>query len=205
MVRSALSLLLVATLSSAGLLACSGAASTDFFDPVTDEASLTKTDPRTDGTKTKSPTASTKTDDPGDSTDDGVDEEDDTPHELPSPNGCPSEVESNDDEGHATTFETCINGVVDDAADTDFLRVVAPEGASVLHVRHEQSGKLVYRVSAEGRLPLPLPLPGDDVFSEEDATIKIEGGRAYLIRVNLPATWTGKKAARSYQIAVDFK
>lgn len=185
------------------LPACSGATPNDFFDPVADDSSLTVP---TDGeTGPRAPDKSNGEGDDGAGRDPSLDDaeeklDEDGPHDLPTPNACATEAEPNQTDASATKFAGCINGVLDDGSDVDVLMVSAPPGTSRMHIRHEDSDKISYRVSDTG---FPDTFPFVVAFSNEDGQIDVVPGRSYRIRLSVP--WGGKKDARSYVVTVDFE
>jgi hypothetical protein len=181
------------------ITACSGAENEDLFDPaVTDQKPV---DPAaaTGGSSTTPPPA----DQGGGATASGSSSTGSTPGapgssdpgtaggstktDPPPPAAtCAKEIEPNGTLQNATSFTACISGELG-SREHDFSEIVAPKTAKEIVIKHEESGKVSYRIYVDGvSLPLytqQLPssmtvMPGAtyafEAIGAESATWKLE-------------------------------
>jgi len=71
---------------------------------------------------------------------------------------CVKEIEPNGTLEKATSFTACIAGTIEASRASDFSEIVAPKTAKEILIKHEESGRVSYRVYVNG-LSLPLYMP----------------------------------------------
>jgi hypothetical protein len=104
----------------------------------------------------------------------------------------------------ATTFSSCVTGMLEGDHGNSFVRIVAPDAARAMVISHEESAQILYRVAAEtDQLGLTLPLTFDATFTDGDQQIRVDPGTAYLFRLTAMNS-DGNNDPRSFQINVQF-
>jgi hypothetical protein len=164
-----------------GLLACSGASSTDVDGPVAGGAASTEVvssgterpkeagKPSTEAADPDAPPSKPPvTEDPVDRTQE-----------------CATEVEGNDTAAKATKFSSCIAGVLKSAHDEDYVTFTAPDDAERMTISHQETnGRVVYNVfrkSPAGDVPIPA-----GTFTEDAPPIRLIAGATYYVRMSAP-------------------
>lgn len=202
--RGSLSLLLVSGALSGAVFACSGSSATEIPEPVTDR-SATEPSVSTPSTEAESAPPPSNDSNPGASpSPPAAPAAPAAPPAAPSPPpapACLTEIEPNDDADRATIFTSCISGKLATDKDTDVFRITAPANASSMVVDHaEPNGKVLYRVSRDGG----VPILGTTVFTDGAAKIGVSPGATYVFRLSA-ANGGAKNAARPYELRVTFE
>jgi hypothetical protein len=182
-VRARLSRL--ALIFAPALAACAGSGNDDLFaESGTSEGNDTSgTDPlppaetpAKPGTKTSPPA----TNDPG------------TPQ--PDVAKCTAEIEKNDDEQHATPFETSFCGKIGGFTDTDWASFEVPKDANGVHVSTStKGGRATFRYYVQG-----------EIIATNVQELQAIPGEKYLVQVRLDNKG-GSTGPVSYQLDVSFK
>lgn len=177
--------------------ACTGAASSELFDPATEQAS---TEPgagaetgngANGGSGAAEPSSSSSSS--GGPSGGGGDKDAGAP--PPPPPECLDEKEPNDAFNKANTFTSCITGKVK-GRDVDYVQIVAPKNAAELAIDHSESGgKVAYRVFVDG---VPYPAFTNDAPDALPAT----PGATYTVQIQ-PAG--GTAGDRTWKLEVSFQ
>lgn len=179
------------------LTACTGAAPTELFDPVTRDTGGASPiggddDPRDAGARARADggAPASGAEDPAGG-DEGRAPDASAP---PSPPACAAEIEPNDDAEDATPFTRCVRGTVR-GRDVDFVEITAPADATGIEIAHsETGGKVAYRVYING---MPFPSFSGDapdfIPAVTSATYRFEIERS-----------GGGGATRAYELEVTF-
>lgn len=190
--------------------ACTGAASSELFDPVSDERSPTEpsspgADPgssssgSSSGGATSSSSSSSSSSSGGSSsgsTSSGGTQKDAGPPPPPPPPACQSESEPNDSMQNADVFKSCVTGVIK-GRDIDYLSTVAPATAKQIGIVHnETGGKIAYRVFVNG---VPYPAFTD----EPPASIPAVPNATYVFQ--LQPSGQSTTGDRTYELEVSFQ
>lgn len=199
--RGSLSLLLVSGALAGAVFACSGSSATEIPEPVTDRGA---TEPSVSTPSTEAESAPPPSNDPNLGESPSPPAAPAAPPAAPSPPpapACLTEVEPNDAPDRATIFTSCISGKLATDKDTDVFRITAPANASSMVVDHaEPNGKVLYRVSRDGG----VPILGTTVFTDGAAKIGVSPGATYVFRLSA-ANGGAKNAARPYELRVTFE
>lgn len=180
----------------AGLLACSGAASTDVDSPGVGTADMT-TPTVTDGAEPPAGTSSTvdATEPPKTEATPPPAKSDDQAHD------CATEEEGNDSLSDATALSSCMGGDLQDGDDDDFVTFDVPADASGLKITHEEKGGRVnYTVFIKalyGAVTIPVA-----AFTDDTPEIQAFPGTTYYVRMSAPDR---KVKARHWQLNVSFE
>jgi hypothetical protein len=169
--------------SLAVLVACSGASSSDLFDPVGSETSGTETAPGSTTTPVGNGSTPPPPPDPG------------MPPAPPKPE-CKAEVETNDEIKHANPFDACFTGKVS-GADTDYAAITAPTTATKVAIEHESAGgKVAYRIFING-------VGATSAFTGDPPDITVIPGATYQFQMRTsPSNATTE---RTYVLRVRFE
>jgi hypothetical protein len=183
------------------LTACSGAASSDLFDPTSDPAASQpppgEADPGSPSGGSTSSTSSSGapgTKDPGDPPPpDPTDPTD--PPDPSDPPACAVESEPNNGFASANAFDGCITGTLK-PRDVDYLSTIAPAGVTSIAIKHSETGGTVaYRVFVDG-----VAYP---VFTGEPPdSIPAKPNEKYVFQVQPAGTSTKD---RTYELEVSFQ
>lgn len=181
--------------------ACTGAASSDLFDPVTDQEAPTdpppaSADPGSTSTgssgSTSSSSSSSSSSGGSTSSSGGTSKDAGTPPPAPS---CASESEPNDSIQAADTFKSCIAGGLK-GREVDFVSTVAPATTKQVSIVHTESGgKVAYKVYVNG-----VPYPS---FTDEPpASLPATPNATYTFQIQPTGQSTGD---RTWKLEVSFQ
>lgn len=170
------------------LAACTGTASVTIPE-TTQDVSPNEPAPTEDGIPTGSATAAM----PSDA---GIDvaEQDAAPI-------CAAEAEPNDSSATANVFTSCFSGVLSTTRDRDFWVVVAPAGATSMHVAHVENAPIAYRVTESSPFGSFFPTS----FTDEDPVIDVTAGLSYVFRLSATGPNDEEVAVRGYQVTATFE
>lgn len=184
--------------------ACTGAASSDLFEPVTDQEAPTDPSPAaadpesssggTSGGSTSSSSSSGGGSSSGTTSSGGATKDAGAP--PPPPPKCASESEPNDGFQAADTFTACIEGTLK-GRDIDYVSTVAPGATKKISILHNESGgKVAYRVYVNG-----VPYPS---FTEEPpASIPATPNAKYTFQ--LQPSGQSTTGDRTWKLEVSFQ
>lgn len=104
---------------------------------------------------------------------------------------------------HATTFTSCVTGTLPGDRQSQFVQIVVPDGMRHMTVSHQETGRVVYRVGAEGDV---LSIVDLMTLGDGSSDIRVTAGTTYLFRVStgFDGGDNGGGGPRSYELDVTF-
>jgi hypothetical protein len=169
------------------VVACSGASSSELFDPAVDRSATLPAPDGPDRAAAEAPPPPTSPTAPSATTKPGENAKEEPPKPDPV---CTAEAEPNDTRLTATAFPTSLCGKLSPEDSVDFWEWKAPANATKMRITHSESdGRVSYKVLV-GELVIPI---------EQLDAWPIFEGTTYLIRAALPLE---SDASPSYRVEI---